>query len=61
MNLKDYVEKRTKAVSSLLSNIEWQRSCKEAKVEPCRRQARKYLLHCGKAYRYEQKRLRKEA
>jgi len=56
VNEKDYVEKRTKAVDSLIKDPTWTAMCSEAGAALSRRQARKYLLHRGKTYRYEQAR-----
>ncbi len=57
MDLKGYSIDRAKKVDALLKDSAWLALCSQAKVEPCRRQARKYLLHRGKSYRYEHRRM----
>ncbi len=44
---------RTRAVDALLTNPDWLKTCQDAKVAPCRRQARKYLQSRGKAWRWQ--------
>ena len=48
-----WVLARTKAVDHLLKNPDWLKTCQDAKVDPRRRQARKYLQGRGKAWRWQ--------
>ena len=54
-----WVHGRTRVVDALLANPDWLKTCKDAKVEPCRRQARKYHQGRGKAWRWQAEQRRK--